>query len=152
TKNQNDIKAEFGNVDKIRSDPFHPNDDVNSKQAAQTKKQADDVGKLWQQLYDRQRQHVLEWPQELSKEFRDYVDKLQFGAEIRSDYRNHYLNYIDNHFPALPKIIDARAIDATTVGSGPGGGEFGRSHVGEISTSGEATDDNDYICEWEPAD
>src|SRR3954464_3381602 len=71
TKNQNDIKAEFGNVKKLREEPFHPNDDVNAQQEAQTKQQAEAVAKLWKDLYNRQRQHVLEWPQELSKEFRD---------------------------------------------------------------------------------
>src|SRR6266576_3625551 len=120
TTNQNTIKSGFSQVKDVRKDPFHPNDDVNSKQQAQTKQQADDVAKLWQQLYDRQREHVLEWPPELSKDFRDYVEKLQFGAEIRSDLRNHYQNYIENHFPALPKQIDARPIDASTV-AGPGG-------------------------------
>src|SRR6478752_2166623 len=74
------IKGEFGNVKKLRDDPFHPNEDVNTKQQAQTKQQAADVAKLWQQLYDRQRQHVLEWPTELTKDFRDSVEKLQFGA------------------------------------------------------------------------
>ena len=106
--NQAAIKGEFGNVQNLRKDPFHPNEDVNTKQQAQTKQQAADVAKLWQQLYDRQREHVLEWPPELTQGFRDYVDKLQFGAEIRSDLRNHYQNYIENHFPTLPKQIDAR--------------------------------------------
>src|SRR3954451_9053282 len=106
TQNKSAIQTEFNNVQGLRKDPFHPNEDVNTKQQEQTKKQAADVAKLWEQLYNRQREHVLEWPSELSKEFRDYVDKLQFGAEIRPDLRNHYLNYIENHFPTLPKQID----------------------------------------------
>src|SRR3954470_10154134 len=121
TQNQSAIKKEFDSVQGLRKDPFHPNEDVNTKQQAQTKQQAAELAKLWQQLYDRQRQHVLEWPTELSKDFRDYVDKLQFGAEIRSDLRNHYQNYIENHFPTLPKWIDARAIDPSTMPGGPGG-------------------------------
>lgn len=161
TTNQATIKTEFSNVQNIRKDSFHPNDDVNDKQLAQTKQQAADVGKLWQQLYDRQRQHVLEWPKELSKEFRDYVDKLQFGAEIRPDLRNHYQNYIEGHFPALPKLIDARAIDPGTVAGGPGGpgGEFLRSRSyapegpgGAPGAPNELADENDYICEWAAAD
>ncbi len=155
--NQSAIKAEFGNVKKLRDEPFHPNEDVNTKQQAQTAQQAKDVAKLWQVLYDRQREHVLEWPSELSKEFRDFVDKLQFGAEIRSDLRNHYQNYIVNHFPALPKRIDARAIPENVDGtSSVPGGDFGRPGApgaeAMAGAPGEMRDDNDYICLWSPAD
>jgi len=126
TTNQNTIKSGFSQVAEVRKDPFHPNEDVNAKQQAQTTQQAKDVAKLWQQLYDRQREHVLEWPvPPLSKEFGDYVEKLQFGAEIRSDLRNHYQNYIENHYPALPKQIDARPIDASTVAAGGPGAAAG---------------------------
>jgi hypothetical protein len=146
--NQAAIKSEFNNVQSLRKDPFHPNEDVNTKQQAQTKQQAADVAKLWQQLYDRQREHVLEWPSELSKNFRDYVDKLQFGAEIRGDLRNHYQNYIENHFPTLPKQIDARAIDPATVSSGPGGPGGAEFAAGASNQQ----DDNDYLCVWSAAD
>jgi hypothetical protein len=153
TQNQSAIKKEFDSVQGLRKDPFHPNEDVNTKQQAQTKQQAEDVAKLWQQLYDRQRKHVLEWPTELSKDFRDFVDKLQFGAEIRPDLRNHYQNYIENHFPTLPKQIDARPIDASTVagpgpemGRGPGAAEVGPGGTNQVQ------EDNDYICEWVAAD
>src|SRR3954451_22168707 len=152
TQNQAAIKTEFEKVRGLSKDPFHPNTDVNAKQQAQTKQQADDVAKLWQQLYDRQRKHVLEWPPELSKDFRDFVDKLQFGAEIRGDLRNHYQNYIENHFPTLPKQIDARPIDANTVaGTGP---EMGRGPIGPEAAPGGANpqDENDFICEWAAAD
>jgi hypothetical protein len=154
TKNQSDIKAKFGEVKKVRDEPFHPNDDVNAKQQAQTAQQAADVAKLWQQLYDRQREHVLEWPSELTKDFRDFVEKLQFGDEIRPDLRAHYQNYIENHFPSLPKHIDARPIDASTVSGGPGA-EFSRgAPVGPEGAGGvnQLLDENDYICLWAPAD
>ena len=156
-KNESEIKAQFTSVKNVRSDPFHPNEDVNTKQQAQTTEQAAAVGKLWEQLYDRQRQHVLGWPEELSREFRAFVEKLQFGADIRSDLRNHYQNYIENHFPALPKEIEARPVDpSVTAGAGgPGGAEFGRSSAempGAIGPNGEVLDDNNYITEWSPAD
>jgi hypothetical protein len=156
TTNQNAIKSEFTNVKGVRDNPFHPNEEVNSKQQEQTAKQAADVAKLWQELYERQRKNVLEWPPELSKDFRDFVDKLEFGAVIRPDLRNHYQNYIENHFPALPKQIEARAIDASvTAGAGPGGAEFGGGRFaaeGPGGTGTELLDDNNYICEWSPAD
>src|SRR6187200_2072034 len=148
TQNQTAIKGEFGNVQNLRKEPFHPNEDVNTKQQAQTKQQAADVAVLWEKLYKRQRDHVLEWPSELTKDFRDSVEKLQFGGEIRPDLRNHYQNYIENHFPTLPKQIDARAIDPNTAGSGLGG-EFGRGGPG-AGAPDQLQDENDYICLWSP--
>ncbi len=57
--NQTQIKGEFSSLDTLRSASFHANEDVNKLQAAEAKKQAEDVQKIWQQLYDRQREHVL---------------------------------------------------------------------------------------------
>lgn len=149
-QNQSAIKTEFTNVQNLRKDPFHPNEDVNAKQQEQTKQQAADVATLWKDLYERQRQRVLEWPEILGPEFRDVVDKLQFGAEIRSDLRNKYQNYIEGHFTDLPKQIGARAIDASTMaGAGPGGATFNAETVGP---NRQPVDEGDYLCLWNPAD
>ncbi len=150
--NQSAIQGQFTKVKGVRNEPFHPNEDVNSKQQAQTAQQAAAVAKLWEQLYNRQREHVLEWPPELDKDFRDHVEKLQFGDEIRYDLRNHYQNYIENHFPALPKAIEARPVDPSVAAGGPGG-EFGRGmSFSEMPGGAEMLDDGNYITEWSPAD
>jgi hypothetical protein len=149
-QNQAAIKTEFSNVQNLRTDPFHPNEEVNNKQQEQTKHQAEGVAKLWKDLYERQRQHVLEWPEELGPEFREAVDKLQFGDDIRNDLRNRYQNYIENHFPSLPKQIDARPIDASVTAAG-GPGEFVGGPISE-GAGGQVQDDNEYICYWNPAD
>jgi hypothetical protein len=148
--NSSAITGSFVKVQNLRKEPFHPNEDVNTKQQAQTAQQRKDVAKLWEQLYNRQREHVLEWPvPPLTKEFGDFVDKLQFGAEIRSDLRSNYQNYIEGHFPTLPKQIDARAIEPGTPAGGPGA-EFrgGGAEAGAQNLQ----DENDYICVWSPAD
>src|SRR5262245_22674382 len=93
TKDQGTITGQFTTVKNLRNQPFHANDDVNAKQSAQTKKQGEDVEKLWQQVFNRQRDHVLKWPaQQLSPEFIKYVEKLQFGADIPSELRHNYQN------------------------------------------------------------
>ena len=156
TKNQSDIKAEFGNVNKLREDPFHPNEDVNTKQqAADRKQQAADVAKALAAALRPPARARAGVAVGAEQRFRDYVDKLQFGAEIRDDLRNHYQNYIENHFPSLPKRIDARAVD-------PRRGSWRRSRrrvrrgqgfAEEPGGAGqELLDDNDYICEWSPTD
>ena len=151
-KDETTITTEFKNVQHLRDDPFHPNADVNAKQSAETKKQAESVAKLWQQLYDRQRDAVLKWPSALSQEFRDYVEKLQFGDDIRPDLRSNYQNYIEQHFPELPKKIKAPMMD---VSEAPGAGGFmGRRSFSPEGPGGagfapdQLQDDNDYVCEW----
>src|SRR5437016_3315192 len=71
------IDSSFTTVTGIRTDPFHPNDDVNKKQAAQTKQQAEQVAQLWKQLYDRQSKGVLTWPKALGPQFAETIEKLQ---------------------------------------------------------------------------
>jgi hypothetical protein len=151
--NSSAIKGSFLNVQNLRKDPFHPNEDVNTKQQTQTAQQRKDVAKLWEQLYNRQREHVLEWPvPPLTKEFGDFVEKLQFGAEIRSDLRSNYQNYIEGYFPKLPKLIDARAIEPGTPAGGPGP-EFGRGGGAEAGGNAQnLQDENDYICVWSSTD
>ena len=151
-KGESTIKTEFSSLKTVRDAAFHPNATINERQDAETKKQAESVTKLWQQLYDRQREAVLKWPASLSPEFRDEVEKKQFNDDIPWELRNIYQNYIQQHFPELPKQIGARELEAGV--GGPGGGGFAASRsfgpegggLGPGQTGTE--DDSDYICEW----
>lgn len=157
-RNESTITSGFKSLADLRQDPFHPNDTINQQQIAETKKQAVGVNATWQQLYDRQREQVLEWPAALSQEFRDYVEKRKFGDEIPSHLRDNYQNYAEGYFPKLPEIVGARVMRAGEVGGAYGGGEFLRGGRGGVMMEGvgEGTlggglveeDDNDYICEW----
>ena len=44
-------------------------------------------------------------PAALSKAFRDAVEKMQFNEDISRELRDNYQNYIEKHFPELPKQI-----------------------------------------------
>ena len=119
--NQKTIKAEFTNLKSVKMQPFHPERSDQRAASHGDEKQTDGVTKLWEQLYDRQREDVLKWPLSLSKAFRDAVEKMQFGDEIDSELRNNYQNYIEQHFPELPKQIGAREMLPNETG-GVGGG------------------------------
>ena len=154
--NKKMIEAEFTSLKGLRANPFHPNDDVNKRQAEETNKQAADVERIWQQLYDRQSEGVLVWPASLSQRFRDYVEKLPFGAEIPPDLCDNYQNYVDRHFPKLPEKIGARVLPEDPAGMGGAGrGDFmsrGRSMGYEEYGPGMAAvateADDDYVCQW----
>src|SRR5690349_18326567 len=107
-KNESAIKSQFSNLQQVLGAPFHANETIIERQEAEKKKQADSVAALWDALYKKQRDQVLQWPSALNKAFRDAVEKMQFGDEIPNELRNHYQNYIERHFPELPKQINAR--------------------------------------------
>ena len=147
--NQKMITAEFNNLKSVRGAAFHPNAAINERQEAETKKQAESVLKLWQQQYDRQRDTVLKWPAALSQEFRDAVEKKQFNDDIPWELRNNYQNYIQQHFPELPKQVGAREMEAGLGGLGsPGGGRMFAGPEGGGAPGQTFEDDTDYICEW----
>jgi hypothetical protein len=169
--NEGTIKGQFSAVDGVANQPFIANPTISQEQTAQIAKRREAVNQIWQQLYDRQREQVLQWPPVLSQQFRDQVEKLRFEDEIPGELRDDYMNYINRHFPELPKKIQAREMAAGDTGSGYGGGRmsagrgmdmgeggFGRGGEGGFGRGessygpppeGELTSDqDDYLVEW----
>jgi hypothetical protein len=157
-ENQSKITAQYNDLQTVKSDAFHPNAEVKTRQEEEITKLSAEVKEIWTKLYDAQREHVLKWPSgpgELNADFVSTVEKLEFGADIPDDLREHYQNYIFRHFPKLPEKIKARPLDESQVGTaGGGGGQFsrlgaGRSGEGPTAMTADGQfDDGDYICEW----
>lgn len=130
TQNESAIKQQFTAVDGVATQSFISNPVINEEQGKQIEQQRAEVAKIWEQLYARQSESVLEWPAALGQRFRDHVAKLKFEDEIDGEMRDLYLNYIDNHFPELPKKIGARVMPASGESGGGlrgmGGGGYGR--------------------------
>jgi hypothetical protein len=157
--NQKKITAQFNDLKTVSSDPFHPNDDVQTEQKKEISELSSRVKEIWTKLYDAQSENVLKWPSgpgELKPEFITTVDKLGFGAEIPDDLREHYQNYIFRHFPKLPEKIGARPLDESQAGTIGGGGRSFPTRLGSGPSAGGPMamtadgqmDDNDYICDW----
>ena len=101
---------------------------------------------------------MLEWPGDLTQDFRDRVEKLQFGDEMTREMLNDYQNYARRYFPQLPAIVDAPIIETSTGGGygdgrgaysggreGYGGGGYGEGGMGTgLLDEGQ----EDFICEW----
>lgn len=145
--NKQAIEGGWGQLKGVQSASFHPNQTIIDRQTAENKTQADSVKALWQQLYDRQRAHVLTWPEQLSKSFRDAVEKMKFNDEIPVELRNNYQNYIERHFPELPKQIGARPVDPNATGGAGAPGGYTRTMEGNPGMAG-VPEDDDYICQW----
>jgi hypothetical protein len=164
-QNKRTIEAEFVSQSNLRNKPFHANDDINKKQQDEIAKQRERVDALWRQLYERQRADVLKWPSNLREDFHRYVEKLKFGDSIPQDLRNHYNNYVGEHFPELPKIVGALEMEGEGQGQGGSRGGFdGRSMMagrsarglgmerdligGQLDPNQAGIEEQDYIVEW----
>jgi hypothetical protein len=155
------IQSEFSKQDSLLREPFHANSAINEQQQNQNVQQQERVFALWRQLYDRQRAEVLKWPSNLSEEFHRYIEKKSFSDTIRRDLRDHYNQYIGDHFPELPKIVGALDMTSAT-SSALGGDRGGRSfrsmrggrgmemEGGRVGPDGELTaaEEQDFIVEW----
>ncbi|MCC6493025.1 MAG: hypothetical protein IT424_08385 [Pirellulales bacterium] len=121
TANTATIKGKFNEIQAIQNKPVHGNEAVNAEERKQADLIAASVRNLWQSLYKSQRDSVLKWPEELGKDFLDYIDKLKFDASIEPRWRDRYLNYIKTQFDALIEVVDAQKMRDDMAAAGPGG-------------------------------
>jgi hypothetical protein len=150
-EHQGKIQGSFNTQQSIARETFHANPEILDKQQQELEKRQQDVGATWKELYERQRAGALKWPEELSQEFRDEVEKLKFGDNINDNLRNHYQNYADRHFSKLPAKIQAKELtgQAATV-RGVRGDETWmpeRPSPGRDGLTSEPIDEG-YVCEW----
>jgi hypothetical protein len=168
--NKSSIEGKFGDMNKINEAPVHGNDEVNNQEIQQAVLIRNKVSDLWRQLYDRQRDTVLKWPDDLGEPFLEYVEGKKFKDPItRPDMLDIYRNYIANRFDGLVEIVDAKKMaegEFGAIGRGGefgGGDEFGRGRYDEGrggydgGRGGFGTDgvdqfgnpiDDDYLVEW----
>lgn len=155
SKRKSAIDQAFSAVNTIQSEPNHPNEDIIAGDIRQAKQQRDMVRQVWQELYQRQREEVLSWPQALGQDFVKYMDGKEFLDNISLQMRERYLNYIENRFDALLEIVQAKKIvdrrSARSAGRGREGGEGFDLDGGGFNRRGAASedsDDDDYLVQW----
>lgn len=152
------IDGAFSSVNTIKDEKPHPNDNVNAGDMVQAKQQKAYVLKVWQELYDRQRTEVLYWPESISKDFVEYMERRKFGDDIKSDMRGFYHDYIEKQFDVLIEKVKAKKTAARGGGRGGGygGGEMG-GYGGEMGGYGGAgmagagvdgQEKEDYLVLW----
>ena len=154
--NKTAIDAKFGNMKAISGKDVHGNPAVNAKEREEAKKIADSVKKLWQSLFDAQREVVLKWPDVLGADFVSYVENAKFDSNhqavvprsiselhqesLRRSGRDRRRQE-DGWSTAPPP--SAAASDAKGVGGGEGG-------MGPTSCSGPdgLPIEEDYLVQW----
>jgi hypothetical protein len=155
------IEGALGKVRTLANQPNPPNDDVNRADKNQLDAQKKIVGDLWSDLYERQREEVLQWPKNLRADLIKKIEELQFGddfpSEWANDFRSHYQNYIKNRFDGLLVIPKALKVEGSVGGSsfgsmqegergGRGGERGGRG--GATTAPVEDQPDQDYLVQW----
>jgi uncharacterized membrane protein YgcG len=176
TEKKSQIELALGKVKTLANQPNPPNDDVNRADEAQLEVQKKIVGELWNDLYEKQREVVLQWPENLRADLIEKIEKLQFGEPFPSDwandFRSHYQNYIKNRFDGLLEIPKALKLEDSVGGSsfggmqdfgdeggrggggrgggggGRGGGGRGGRGGGEMIALVEDQTKQDYLVQW----
>ncbi len=85
-----DIDNKFSSMKQLNSKTFYANTKVIEDDRKQTVELRNNVLEVWKELYDRQRQEVLYWPELLGNEFVETIDKLDFGDSIKADMCGHF--------------------------------------------------------------
>ena len=156
TANKTAIDGKFTDMQGIKGKTVHGNPGVNAKEREQAKLIAESVKKLWQSLFDAQREVVLKWPDVLGADFVSYVENAKFGSPIKPLFRDRYQNYIKNRFDGLVEIVDAKKmpVDGSTGFGGGFGREGGRMGEGGMATEvlvdaqGNPIEAEDYLVQW----
>jgi hypothetical protein len=160
TANKQTIEGEFNSLASTRGKGFLPNPTIIEKQKEENSNQAEGVAATWQRLYDRQREHVLEWPADLNQKFNfsEQVAKLKFGQDMSREMLTEYQNYARRYFPELPKIVGALELEEGDGTNAYGGEGFGRGAYsrnggryggeGGIVPGQLEEPQDDFICEW----
>ena len=146
---QGQITQAYKAVEPIKSNTSHPNDDVIQGDTKQAQIQRDMVKKVWEELYQAQRDDVLKWPADIGEEFVAYMQKRKFGDPISEEMRGFYNNYIENRFDSLLEIVKAKKMAARGGAGGRGGygGMMGEGGFGAAAVADPA-EDEDYLVDW----
>ncbi|MEQ8837669.1 MAG: hypothetical protein RID07_12755, partial [Lacipirellulaceae bacterium] len=117
------VKGGFQKIQQINSTQFLGNPEVNEKDRKQAQILRKRVLKLWETLYEKQKEEALIWPEEdLKARFVNEISNKQFDDSISRTSRNVYFNYIKENFDDLLTIVKAKD-ERSSTGSRGGGGE-----------------------------
>ncbi len=156
-KNKSEIERRFNDIQSLAGQQV--NNDVNKGDLEQAREQRDYVRQVWAELYNKQSEQVLQWPDEtvLSKEFVEKIEGKQFRDPIEPAMRSLYWNYIEKQFTSLLDIVKARETEGRGgVGGGRGleggyggfGGYSGLEEGGGARSQLSNQEDKDYLVEW----
>lgn len=151
------IDSMFTAMQGLTSQPVHANPAVIEKDQAEVTEQTEIIQAVWKELYNKQKESVLKWPQELGPQFVSYIEELKFRDDISSSMRSVYQNYIGKRFDGLLKIVKAQKLVEGSAGGGRGGygGEYGgegayRGGSGAVDPS--MAEEEDYLVQWPEQD
>jgi len=150
-KNQSSVKSKMTSVQRISGESSHPNADTIKGIKNENEKLKENVKELWKDLYQRQKENVLYWPEILGEDFLSAVEKLSFDEEIPSKLLNRYQYSVRKLVEKLPEIVQARK-DLSATGqrrsSGRGMMRGPRRNLGFRSGDSQDEEEESYIVLW----
>jgi hypothetical protein len=154
--NKSTIVSKFGEMTAITSKSVHGNDAVNQREREEAVKIRAEVLKLWETMYNRQRDKVLKWQKSLGSEFLEYVENKKFRDPISDpNIQQIYREFAKERFPALVEIVQAKKMAEGDLALGGGGGfDGGRGFDGggaaamQVDQFGNPIAMEKYIVQW----
>ena len=119
--NKKKVEQKFKTLRGISGNKEHPNDKARQAVITKTDELRQQVRTAWDDLYEKQRAEVLQWPKGLGEEFLNIVATKNFLDDIPDTQCERYQLFIlRNYFKELPKIVEAQKMDPNA-GGGRGG-------------------------------
>ena len=149
--NKGTIDGKFNDMSAIRAKQVHGNPEVNQKEREQAIVVRDEVLKLWQSMYDRQKDEVLQWPAGLGDDFLEAVANKKFRDPIAPKERQRYREYAKDRFPKLVEMVHAKKMGANETSFGGGGRDDGGAAMmyAEMGADGPTYDEEGNLIEPE---
>jgi hypothetical protein len=158
TQRKSAIDSAFSSMTTLKQQATCPNPEVNKVNQERVDEQTKIVLDVWKGLYQRQRDEVLKWPQELGSQFIEYIETRKFRDSISNEMRTLYQNYIEKRFDGLLDIVKAQKMDAGAGGYTGGLGEGGRGGyergfeggppMGQLPGVGVPGEEQNYLVQW----
>jgi hypothetical protein len=104
---ENAIKGRFNDMRTISSQSSPPNEQVIKAIDEKHHQLKEKALEAWEKLYKDQ-ETKNPWPKVLGPKFLEMIQTLKTAQEIPDEYREHYQNVIEKHFPTLFELVNRR--------------------------------------------
>ncbi|MDR1054133.1 MAG: hypothetical protein LBL39_08150 [Planctomycetaceae bacterium] len=106
---KNTLESTKNNVDKIRQEKTHPNNNTIDDVNVHTAELRGRFVTAWTTLEKDQRARNV-WPEDVGADVLEEVSKLKFGDEISAGSLEKYLNFMGRHIPKLKARVNLKRI------------------------------------------
>ncbi len=107
------LNSSFNTARTIQNEQDHPNDTMSTDVRNQTEQLAESIRQAWEELYERQRDEVLKWPEGLPQTVLAAIEGKKFPDELPDKQVDLYQNFLrGDYLNKLPQLAEAQDVNA----------------------------------------